>query len=220
MADEDVKAELERLRAENERLKNRTARSYSGVGLTVEPARAGLLVTSAIKGPAQAAGVRPGDIIVRIDGRPAGKLTFDQSINLIKGEKGTVVHLTVHRLHQGRIRFIVVRQEVACYVASGRRDTTPEEEIRHLRKLLEESGARAVKFRVGGRMSRNADASLGRTEKLIPLVRKTFGDTIDIHADANSSYDPPQAIRVGRMLEEVGAVYFEEPCPFDHLEDT
>lgn len=22
------------------------------------------------------------------------------------------------------------------------------------------------------------------------------------------------------MLEEVGAVYFEEPCPFDHLEDT
>jgi carboxyl-terminal processing protease len=98
---------------EYDALKNRTARSYSGVGLTVEPARAGLLVTSAIKGPALAAGVRPGDIIVRIDGRPAGKLTFDQSINLIKGEKGTVVHLTVHRPHQGRIRFIVVRQEVA-----------------------------------------------------------------------------------------------------------
>jgi L-alanine-DL-glutamate epimerase-like enolase superfamily enzyme len=32
--------------------------------------------------------------------------------------------------------------------------------------------------------------------------------------------DPPEAIRVGRMLEGVGAVYFEEPCPFDHLEDT
>jgi L-alanine-DL-glutamate epimerase-like enolase superfamily enzyme len=60
----------------------------------------------------------------------------------------------------------------------------------------------------------------GRTDKLIPLVRKAFGDALDIHADANSSYDPPQAIRVGRMLEDVGAVYFEEPCPFDHLEDT
>lgn len=98
---------------EYDALKNRTARSYSGVGLTVEPARAGLLVTSAIKGPALAVGVRPGDIIVRIDGRPAGKLTFNQSINLIKGEKGTVVHLTVRRPHQGRIRFVVVRQEVA-----------------------------------------------------------------------------------------------------------
>jgi L-alanine-DL-glutamate epimerase-like enolase superfamily enzyme len=69
-------------------------------------------------------------------------------------------------------------------------------------------------------MSRNADAMPGRTETLIPLVRKTFGDAIDIHADSNSSYDPPKAIEVGRMLEEVKAVYFEEPCPFDHLEDT
>src|SRR5207244_4992981 len=114
----------------------------------------------------------------------------------------------------------IVRTSVPLYVASGRRDTTPQQEIDYLKSLIEQSGAKAVKFRVGGRMSRNADASLGRTEKLIPLVRKTFGDTIDIHADANSSYDPRQAIRVGRMLEEVGAVYFEEPCPFDHLEDT
>jgi L-alanine-DL-glutamate epimerase-like enolase superfamily enzyme len=114
----------------------------------------------------------------------------------------------------------IVRKEVAFYVASGRRDTTPEQEIEHLQRLVERSGAKAVKFRVGGRMSRNADAMPGRTKKLIPLVRKTFGEAIDIHADSNSSYDPPKAIEVGRMLEEVKAVYFEEPCPFDHLEDT
>ena len=114
----------------------------------------------------------------------------------------------------------IVRQEVAFYVASGRRDTTPEQEVEYLQKLVQQSGAKAVKFRVGGRMSRNADAMPGRTEKLIPLVRKTLGNGIDIHADANSSYDPPQAIRVGRMLEEVRAVYFEEPCQFDRLEDT
>jgi L-alanine-DL-glutamate epimerase-like enolase superfamily enzyme len=114
----------------------------------------------------------------------------------------------------------IVRKEVPFYVASGKRDTTPEQEVAYLQKLLQQSGARAVKFRVGGRMSRNADAMPGRTDRLIPLVRKTLGDAIDIHADSNSSYDPPQALRVGRMLEEVKAVYFEEPCPFDHLEDT
>ncbi len=114
----------------------------------------------------------------------------------------------------------ILRQDVAIYVASGRRDTTPEKEVEHLRKLVEQSGARAIKFRVGGRMSRNADAAPGRTEKLIPLVRKTFGDAIDIHADSNSSYDAEHAIKVGRMLEEVKAVYFEEPCEFDHLEET
>jgi L-alanine-DL-glutamate epimerase-like enolase superfamily enzyme len=47
-----------------------------------------------------------------------------------------------------------------------------------------------------------------------------LGEKIAIHADANSSYDPPRAIEIGRMLEEIRAVYFEEPCPFDHLEDT
>jgi L-alanine-DL-glutamate epimerase-like enolase superfamily enzyme len=114
----------------------------------------------------------------------------------------------------------IVRQDVAFYVASDQRDTTPEQEVEGLRALLEQSGAKALKIRVGGRMSRNADATAGRTEKLIPLVRKALGDAIDIHADSNSSYDPPQAIKVGRLLEEINAVYFEEPCPFDHLEDT
>jgi L-alanine-DL-glutamate epimerase-like enolase superfamily enzyme len=114
----------------------------------------------------------------------------------------------------------ILRKEVAIYVASGRRDTTPEQEVEYLQKLIAQSGAKAVKFRVGGRMSRNADSMPGRTEKLIPLVRKTLGDGIDIHADSNSSYDAPQSIKVGRMLEEVKAVYFEEPCQFDHLEET
>ncbi len=114
----------------------------------------------------------------------------------------------------------VIRREVDFYIASGRRDSTPEEEVEYLQGLVDETGARAVKYRVGGRMSRNADAMPGRTEKLIPLSRKVLGDEIDIHADSNSSYDPPKAIEVGRMLEDIGAVYFEEPCPFDHLEDT
>jgi L-alanine-DL-glutamate epimerase-like enolase superfamily enzyme len=114
----------------------------------------------------------------------------------------------------------VVRRQVPFYVASGRRDSTPQEEVEYLQGLIDETGAKAVKYRIGGRMSRNADAMPGRTETLIPLSRKALGDRIDIHADSNSSYDPPEAIRVGRMLEDVGAVYYEEPCPFDHFEDT
>jgi carboxyl-terminal processing protease len=100
-------------------LKNRTSRSYSGVGLTIEPSRAGLVVTSALHGPARQAGMRPGDIIVRIDGRPAGGLTFDQSLNLIKGEKGTVVHLTVRRKGEQQ-SFTVMRSDVAVPSLSAR----------------------------------------------------------------------------------------------------
>jgi L-alanine-DL-glutamate epimerase-like enolase superfamily enzyme len=114
----------------------------------------------------------------------------------------------------------VLRTRVPFYIASGRRDTTPEQEVAYLQRLIDETGAKAVKYRVGGRMSHNQDALPGRTEKLIPLSRKTLGDKIAIHADSNSSYDPPQAIRVGRMLEDINAVFFEEPCPFDNLEAT
>ena len=113
-----------------------------------------------------------------------------------------------------------LRDEVDFYVASGRRDTSPEEEADYLAGLVEETGARAVKFRLGGRMSRNRDASPGRSEGLIPLARKVLGDSIDLHGDANSSYDAERAVAIGRLLEDVGAVYFEEPCPFDHLEET
>jgi L-alanine-DL-glutamate epimerase-like enolase superfamily enzyme len=114
----------------------------------------------------------------------------------------------------------IVRTNVPFYVASGRRDTTPEQEIDYLKSLVEKTGARAIKYRVGGRMDRNRDALPGRTDKLIPLSRKVFGDKMAIHADANSSYDPPEAIRVGRLLEDIKAIHYEEPCPFDNFDAT
>lgn len=112
-----------------------------------------------------------------------------------------------------------VRSWVPYYVASGHRHNTPEEEADYLQQLVEETGARAIKFRVGGRMGRR-DHVPGRTDKLIPLSRKVLGEEIDIHADANSSYEAKRAIEVGRMLEEINAVFFEEPCRFDHLLET
>jgi L-alanine-DL-glutamate epimerase-like enolase superfamily enzyme len=120
----------------------------------------------------------------------------------------------------GQLLGDVRRKEIAVYVASGRRDTTPPQEIEYLQSLVEKSRAKALKFRLGGRMSRNADAMPGRTQTLIPLVRKTFGDDFDLHGDSNSSYDPAHAIPVGRMLEEYNYIYYEEPCEFDALEDN
>jgi L-alanine-DL-glutamate epimerase-like enolase superfamily enzyme len=89
-----------------------------------------------------------------------------------------------------------------------------------LKSLVAQSGSKALKFRLGGRMSKNADALPGRTRTLIPLVRKTFGDDFDLHGDSNSSYDPAHAIEVGRMLEEHKFVYYEEPCEFDRWEEN
>src|SRR5687767_3884835 len=107
----------------------------------------------------------------------------------------------------GQLLGKIERTRVPVYIASGRRDTTPEQEVDYLKTLLEETGAHAVKYRLGGRMSRNQDAMPGRSEKLITLSRKGLGDKIAIMGDANSSYDPAHAIPIGRRLEDINAVY-------------
>jgi L-alanine-DL-glutamate epimerase-like enolase superfamily enzyme len=114
----------------------------------------------------------------------------------------------------------VIRQEIPVYLSSLRRDTTPEEEVALMEQRLEETGAKAVKFKIGGRMSKNADATPKRSERLISLARKTFGDSVEIYADANGSYDAIKGIEVGKMLEAHNVSFFEEPCPFDELEET
>jgi L-alanine-DL-glutamate epimerase-like enolase superfamily enzyme len=114
----------------------------------------------------------------------------------------------------------VIHREVPIYVASGNRHTTPEEEVEILAKHVERNGCKAIKFKVGGRMRNNADSIPGRSEGLIKLVRKALGDELTIFADANGSYDCRKAVEIGKLLQDNNIDMFEEPCPFDYLEET
>jgi L-alanine-DL-glutamate epimerase-like enolase superfamily enzyme len=113
-----------------------------------------------------------------------------------------------------------LKRDIPVYYASGKRGNRPEDEVEYLKKLVADSGVKALKFRLGGRMSRNADSRPGRSEALIPLVRKAFSDGMTLYADANSSYDAREAIRIGRLMEKHGYAFFEEPCEFDDLWST
>ena len=107
-----------------------------------------------------------------------------------------------------------IRREIPVYLSSLRRDTTPEEEVGWLAPRLAATEATAVKLKIGGRMSHNADAFPGRTDELIPLARKTFGEATTIYVDANGSYDAEGAIAVAPLLVEHGVAFLEEPCPW------
>ena len=120
----------------------------------------------------------------------------------------------------GELLGTVIRQDIPVYLSSLRRDTTPEEEVAWLVDRLAETGATAVKLKIGGRMSRNADASPGRTKRLIRLARKTFGDEITIYVDANGSYDAACAIEVGTFLAGYSVDFLEEPCPWQAYWET
>lgn len=120
----------------------------------------------------------------------------------------------------GRLFGKIYHKEIAVYRANNHRGKSAEESVELIQKSVEETGAKAVKYKVGGRMSKNQDDPPGRTEKLIPLVREKLGSDITIYADSNGSYDVENAVRIGRMLEETKASFFEEPCPFDDVRST
>ncbi len=113
----------------------------------------------------------------------------------------------------------IVSRDIGVYRASGNRGNSPGQEIAYLQKLVAETGARAIKFRLGARM-RYDDASTRRDLEMIPLTRKTFGDAMAIHADANGSYDVPMALRIGRLMQDLRFAFLEEPVPFDYYEET
>lgn len=109
---------------------------------------------------------------------------------------------------------------IAVYQANGSRGKSPEETLDLIRKEVDESKAKALKFKVGGRMSNDFETPAGRSEKLIPMVRKSFGDEMVIYADSNGSYTAGEAIRIGRIMEEYQFDFYEEPVPFDWYEET
>lgn len=114
----------------------------------------------------------------------------------------------------------VIRPEIPVYLSGSDRILSAEEEVAVYERGVPATGAKAVKFKIGGRMSRNLDAYPGRTETLLRRAREKLGDRVILYADANGSYDAAQAIRVGHLLEDLGYTFFEEPCPFEELSET
>jgi len=106
------------------------------------------------------------------------------------------------------------------YGSSMRRDITPEDEAKRLVRLRDTYGYRAFKIRIGKVRGHDEDQWPGRTESLIPTVRKAIGDDVALLVDANSCYTPAKAIEVGHMLHEYGVCHLEEPCPYWKLEWT
>ena len=110
--------------------------------------------------------------------------------------------------------------KVRAYASSMKRDIKPREEAERLKKLRDELGFDAFKVRAGAEVGRGRDEWPGRTEEIIPTMRRELGDDMDLLIDANSCYRPKQAIEIGKILEDNGFCHFEEPCPYWNFEET
>jgi D-galactarolactone cycloisomerase len=115
--------------------------------------------------------------------------------------KGKLVGQSVAGLLGG-----VRRERVPAYASlhnySGAADCSDE-----LAALIRDARARgfgALKLKIGGR-------SLAEDVRYLRLAREAGGPEFGLMADANQCYELPQATRMGRVLEELGYTWFEEP---------
>jgi L-alanine-DL-glutamate epimerase-like enolase superfamily enzyme len=94
------------------------------------------------------------------------------------------------------------------------------EEVDVYVREVERTGAKAMKFKIGGRMSDNRDAYPERTNKILELAQQKLAGKVTLMADANGSYDAKNAIEIGKRLQEMKYLWFEEPCPWEELSET
>jgi len=109
---------------------------------------------------------------------------------------------------------------IRAYASSMRRDIPPADEAARMSRLRDEKGFDAFKVRAGAEVGRNADEWPGRTEEIIPTMRREMGDKAALLIDANSCYSPDRAIEVGQILQDNGFCHYEEPCPYWEMEQT
>ena len=91
-----------------------TGGKFIGIGIEMGMEDGLVKVVSPIEGsPAFRAGMKPGDLITRIDDTPVKGLTVDQAVKKMRGEPGTKVMLTVFRKLESRsFPVTIVREEI------------------------------------------------------------------------------------------------------------
>ena len=87
---------------------------YYGVGMIVAPRENHTVVMAPYAGaPAYNAGIRPGDVIIKVDDKSTEGLTTSEVADMLKGPKGTVVKITVSREgYPEALVFTVTRDEI------------------------------------------------------------------------------------------------------------
>ncbi len=104
----------------NQQIEQGLNESTYGIGAEVEMTKAGLLITAPyVDSPAQRAGLRAQDLIVKVDGVDIRGMSAGAAVTLIHGPEGTDVHLLISRPgRSGTFPVTVVRGAIPTVIAS------------------------------------------------------------------------------------------------------
>ncbi len=86
--------------------------SFSGIGAEIGVRKGAITIVAPLKStPAEKAGLKSGDIITKINNEDTTNMTSDEAVNLIRGERGTTVTLTIYREDWGETKDIIITRD-------------------------------------------------------------------------------------------------------------
>lgn len=200
--------------------------SISGIGITVNQNENDEIVVVEINegGPAEKSGVKANDILITIDGKNTAEMEYKDAVNLVRGESGTDVTLTVKR-DQEELDFTMTRENIIsttvtskmlenniAYIRiSGFKENTSQQYNTELKKCLD-NGAKSIIFDL-----RNNGGGLvsSCSECLDPLLPKgdiaiaefKDGDTEVIVESDSSELDLPMAVIVNENTASAAELF-------------
>src|SRR5215813_2882559 len=192
---------------------------YYGVGMSVGPRNNKVIVIAPFVGtPAYKAGIRPGDVIAAVDGKPTDNMTTSEVADLLKGPKGTTVRITM--LREGAdhpLEFSVVRDEIPRYSVdlhfmikpgigymhvSGFQETTEHEVAQALEEMGDLKGlVLDLRQNPGGLLSEGvgvADKFLKKGQLIVSHHGRASAEKRYVAQHGNSGKDYPIVVLVNK----------------------
>lgn len=195
--------------------KEQSENAYVGIGITIQQAEDGsgfLIVMVNQNGPAQDAGIQVNDLLIAVEDQDVREMTADQVRELIRGEAGTKVSLTVMR--QGEHQTLAVeRRRIESAVATGQMladgiglvkisnfdERCASESIAAVQKLQQE-GAKKIIFDVRNNPGGYAEELVKLLDYLLPegdLFRSvSYDGTEKVDTSDADCLDMPMAVLI------------------------
>lgn len=189
--------------------------SFEGIGAELGMKKGILTIIAPLEGsPAERAGLRAGDKIIKIDEENAAEISIDESVSKIRGAKGSQVKLTVFRNGDDETREIVITRDVInvksvefelkedniVYFKIIRFGENTNREFALAVKEMSSYEIKGIILDVRNNPGGYLDAAINMASKMIPK-----GEVIVIEEDSKSQHKEIKAVG-GDVLSQIETV--------------